>query len=83
MKKSKKAAALKYDKYNDVPIVTASGMGYVAEEIIERANKSDIPVVLNPELAESLSRLSLGEEIPEELYDVVACILAYIYNLKA
>lgn len=77
--KQKNAVALSYDQNKDaVPIVVASGTGYVAEQIIELADQADIPVYKDETAAGLLSQLELGEEIPYELYQVVAEIFSYI-----
>lgn len=80
--KRKKAAALKYDKNYDSPIVTAIGFGHVADAIIKKAGEINLPIVENSELVESLSTLELGQEIPPELYETVAKVIAFIYNLN-
>jgi FlhB HrpN YscU SpaS Family. len=61
--------------------VVAAGRGVIAEKIIEKARKAKIPVYEDERLAESLSELKLGSEIPYELYDVVAEVLAFISRL--
>ncbi|MFC4404595.1 EscU/YscU/HrcU family type III secretion system export apparatus switch protein [Gracilibacillus xinjiangensis] len=78
----KKAAALKYDPGNDqAPKVTAIGKGYVAENILEKALANNIPIQSDPTLVELLSELEINESIPEELYQVVAEVFAYIYQV--
>ncbi|GAE91646.1 flagellar biosynthesis protein FlhB [Gracilibacillus boraciitolerans JCM 21714] len=78
----KKAVALKYDMENDQsPKVSATGKGYVAEEIIDRAQQNNIPIQSDPTLVELLSQLNINENIPEELYQVVAEVFAYIYQV--
>ncbi|QGH34521.1 hypothetical protein GI584_10985 [Gracilibacillus salitolerans] len=78
----KRAAALQYDTETDVaPKVTATGKGYVAEEIVERAKQNKIPIQSDPSLVELLSELNINEQIPEELYQVVAEVFAYIYQV--
>ncbi len=73
------AVALGYDGGTmNAPQVIASGRGYVAEKIVEMAGEYSIPVKRDPVLAEALSQLDLGTEIPPELYQVVAEILAFI-----
>ena len=75
---NKKAVALKYDeRQSAAPIVVASGMGYVAEKMVEVANESGVPVYEDNSLATVLSQLNLGTEIPEELYKAVVDIYAY------
>ncbi|EDS78680.1 EscU/YscU/HrcU family type III secretion system export apparatus switch protein [Clostridium massiliodielmoense] len=77
----KKAAALKYEMNYDAPIVSAAGMGHVADKIIEEAEKSEVPVVYNKELAELLTNVDVGSYIPEELYNAVAEVIAYIMDV--
>ena len=83
MKEKKEiAAALKYDSNNDgAPVVVAKGQGEVAKRIKEIAEESDIPTYQDAKLAKQLINLSLGQEIPSELYHVVAEVLAFIINL--
>lgn len=79
--KRKRAAALKYDNVFNSPVVTAIGFGEIADRIIEEAENSNVPVMENPELAENLTMLSIGQNIPVELYEAVAEIIAFIYSL--
>lgn len=79
----KKAAAIKYDKSYGAPIVTAIGFGDVAEKIVEKASENNIPVVEDTELVNSLSTLNIGDSIPQELYEAVAEIIAFIYSLNS
>ncbi len=80
-KKRAQAAAVQYDKSEDAPRVVASGEGYIAEKIIELARQADVPVVEDAALVSALLVLELGEEIPGELYEAVARILAFVYKL--
>ncbi|MCX4192965.1 EscU/YscU/HrcU family type III secretion system export apparatus switch protein [Methylophaga sp. OBS1] len=73
-----RAIALQYDGEN-APIVTASGEGAIAEEILRIAREHNIPLREDALLAELLSDLSLGEEIPPMLYRVIAEVIAYAY----
>ncbi len=83
MKKQKKAAALSYDPERDrAPKVLAKGKGKIAEKIIEIAKEYGIPIVENENLVDSLVKLDLLDEIPQELYKAVAEILAFIYTMK-
>lgn len=73
------AAALKYDpQTSDAPIISALGVGTIAEKIIETAKEHDIPVVENEALSDVLATLSVGDAIPPKLYEAVAQILVYI-----
>lgn len=77
----KKAAALKYEGGVEAPVVTAAGMGKIAENIIEKAENSDIPIIYNKELSDLLCNVDVGDSIPSELYEVVAEVIAYITDL--
>lgn len=77
----KRAAAIKYDKGYEAPIVTAAGMGYIADKIIEKAAENSVPVVQNKELAELLTNVDIGDTIPYELYEAVAHIIAYVTDI--
>lgn len=80
--KIKKASALSYIRGEDhAPKVIASGKGEIAEKIIEKAKETKIPVYEDQHLAEALSHISLGSEIPPELYEVVAEVLTFISRL--
>lgn len=76
--KVKQAIALSYDPAEEAPKVIASGKGMLAERIIERAQESKVPVHRDDSLAETLSRLEIGEMIPPELYEVVAEVLVFV-----
>jgi flagellar biosynthesis protein len=77
--KVKTAVALSYDPNEDgAPKVIASGKGKLAEKIIEGAKDNKIPVHEDDKLAETLSKLEIGEMIPPELYEVVAEILVFV-----
>lgn len=75
------AVALSYDGVN-APVVSALGSGDVASAIVALAQKYDIPIYENPELVEMLSMLELEDEIPHELYVIIAQIIALAYNIK-
>ncbi|MBM7118204.1 EscU/YscU/HrcU family type III secretion system export apparatus switch protein [[Archangium] primigenium] len=77
------AIALKYDKEKDVaPRVVAKGLRLKAEKIREIAKQYNIPLMKNVPLANALYRVDVGQEVPEELYDAVAEILNFIYELQ-
>ena len=78
MKKPKTAVALEYDPFDEAPRMIASGKGALAERIIEKAKEADVPLHQDNELADTLSRLDIGEMIPPELYEVVAEILVFV-----
>ncbi|MFB4158684.1 EscU/YscU/HrcU family type III secretion system export apparatus switch protein [Geomicrobium sp. JSM 1781026] len=82
-KKRNFAAALRYDKdRTDAPVVKAKGYGHVADQIKKSAEKSAIPVQKDPSLAELLSHLHMNEPIPEHLYEAVAEVFAFIYQVE-
>lgn len=78
----KRAAAVSYDPESDaVPILSAFGEGYVAEKIIETAEEAGVPVVEDTDLASMLAKMSVGDEIPPSLYEVVAKVLVFVSEL--
>ena len=77
----KQAIALEYDPDEAAPRVIASGRGALAERIIERAKEADVPVHRDDKLADTLSRLDIGDMIPPELYEVVAEILIFVDSM--
>ncbi|MCD6570804.1 MAG: EscU/YscU/HrcU family type III secretion system export apparatus switch protein [Deltaproteobacteria bacterium] len=78
-----KAIALRYKRGKDTsPKVTAKGQGKLAEKILAIARTHDIPVKEDKALLDALYRLDINEEIPEELYQVVAEILAFVYRMN-
>ena len=80
-KKPKEAIALEYDPSDEAPRVIASGRGLVAEKIIEKAKEADVPIHRDDKLADTLSRLEIGDMIPPELYEVVAEILIFVDSM--
>ncbi len=76
----KRAVALQYGADDSAPVVVASGMGYLAEKIVDVAVDHGVPVYEDDSLATVLAQLNLGQEIPEELYQAIVEI--YIYFLK-
>jgi flagellar biosynthesis protein len=76
------ATALQYDPEQDhAPKVVATGQRIIAEQILAEARKHNIPIHEDPALTAALASVHLGEEIPVELYQVVAEVLAYIYRV--
>jgi len=78
------AVALKYDQQNSgAPIMLAKGTDLVAAHIRNIATGVDVPLVAVPPLARALYySTEIGEEIPSGLFQVVAQVLAYVYQLK-
>ena len=77
-KKEKTAVDLAYNPGDDAPKILATGKGYIAERIIEEAKEHDVPFYKDDKLAETLSKLEIGDAIPPELYEVVAEILVFV-----
>ncbi len=81
-RKNLQAAALKYDMGRDnAPLIVGLGKGYVAEKMLTIAEEEKIPVVEDDSLLSVLNRFSIGDEIPEEIYEVVAQVLVFISKL--
>ena len=77
------ACAIKYDeKSMDAPQLTAKGMRHTAEKIVAIAKKHNVPILRNISLARALSELQLGDAIPEGLYDAVAEVLNFVFELN-
>ena len=77
---SKKAVALQYGPGDPAPVIVASGMGYMAEKIVEVAAGNGVPIYEDNSLATVLTQLELGRPIPEELYQAIVEI--YVYFLR-
>lgn len=78
----KEAVALSYTPgESDVPKVIAKGKGKIAENILMKAEEYDVPIQEDPSLLELLGQLDINESIPEELYQAVSEVFAYIYHV--
>ena len=80
-KKRKQAIAIQYNPDEVAPKILASGTGIIADKIIEKAKSSDVPLYEDNKLANTLSKLDIGEYIPPELYSIVAEILVFVDTL--
>ncbi|MCR4693844.1 MAG: EscU/YscU/HrcU family type III secretion system export apparatus switch protein [Pseudobutyrivibrio sp.] len=80
--KNKTAVALAYEPGDGAPRILASGKGYVARQIIEEAEKNNVPFYKDDDLAQTLSKLNIGDAIPPELYEVVAEILVFVNDME-
>lgn len=78
------ACAIKYDKTEaKAPVLIAKGADHLATRIKQEARDNGIPIVENKPLARMLyTNVELDEEIPEELYNMTAEVLAYVYSLQ-
>lgn len=79
--KKAKAVALRYTpEKEDAPVLIAKGQGHLAQTIIEKATEHGIPIQEDAPLVEVLSQLDLDQQIPAELYTLVAEILTFVYE---
>ena len=74
-----RAVALRYEG-EGAPVVVASGMGYLAERMVEVATESGVPVYEDNSLATMLSQLALGQESPAALYQAIVEIYGNFLN---
>ena len=73
------ATALRFNPNEDAaPQLIAKGLGLIAENIIKKAEESNVPVYVDQRLSEQLNQLEIGDQIPYELYEVVAEVLVFI-----
>lgn len=91
--KQKSAVGLKYHQNNpdqlqsnatlsSAPTVIAKGFGDLADEIISLARENGVLVHEDPYLSDFLATLDLGQEIPDQLYHVIAELIAFSYVLQ-
>lgn len=77
------ASALKYESSKPgAPKVVAKGQQAIAEKIIELAKKNGILIKKDEDLANVLDLIEINEEIPLEVYSIVAEIFAFLYNMN-
>lgn len=92
--RQKSAVGLKYQESNHVgasteeisssgaPTIVAKGFGDLAEEIITLARQNGVLVHEDPYLSDFLATLDLGQEIPDQLYHVIAELISFSYVLQ-
>jgi flagellar biosynthesis protein len=81
-KEMKYAAAIRYRPgVDESPVILAAGRGKIAEIIIKLAEEAGIPNHVEPTLAKIFSKLEPGTPIPEETYQLVAQVLAFIWRM--
>lgn len=79
----RRAVALRFDAARDAaPVVVAAGGAHTAERIVALALEHDVPLVEDPDLAALLAACDVGVAIPEELFEVVAQVLVFLYELN-
>jgi len=82
-KSTDKAIAILYNENESTaPKVVASGQGIIAEKIITTAREAGIHIQEDGNLVELLSKVPIGDEIPTELYQTVAEVLAFVYKIN-
>ncbi len=81
-RKKRIAASLEYRVDVNAPLVTAKGEDSQADRIIALAKEAGIPIKEDPDLINILSKVELGQEIPEEIYALVAEILTFVYSVN-
>lgn len=78
----KEAIALTYKPgVLDAPTIVAKGKGKIAENILAKAKEHDVPIQEDASLVELLGQLDINQSIPEELYQAVAEVFAFIYKV--
>ena len=76
------AVAIRYDRDREnAPRVVAKGKGFVAEQLLMIARRHAVPVYQNQTVTQLLMAVELDREIPPELYQAVANVLAYVYRM--
>ena len=78
--RAKKAVALQYGPGDSAPVIVASGMGYMAEKIVETAADCGVPIYEDNSLSTILTQLQLGQEVPESLYQAIVEIYVYFLH---
>jgi flagellar biosynthesis protein len=79
----RRAVALRYDPAQEnAPVLIAKGKGYLADKIIELAREHGIHVQSDPALVELLMEVDLSEQVPPQLYKVVAKVLTTVYRVN-
>ncbi len=82
-KPANRAIAILYNENESgAPKVVASGKGIIAEKIIATAREAGVHIQEDANLVELLSKVPIGEEIPTELYQTVAEVLAFVYQMN-
>lgn len=79
--KVKTAVALSYEPGDLAPKILDTGKGELAERIIKKGEEGNVPFYKDNKLADTLSKLEIGDTIPPELYDVVAEILVFVDDM--
>lgn len=75
------AVALRY-RPQELPRVVAKGKGYIAQQIIQTAESSGVPLHHDPELTQALSALEIQQTIPKALFSAIAQVLVFAFEVK-
>lgn len=79
----RRAVAMRYDAASGAaPKIVAGGLDHAADRIREVAAEHGVPLVEDPDLVALLAACDLGEQIPEDLFEVVATLLGFLYELN-
>jgi flagellar biosynthesis protein len=78
----KKAVALKYPEGAPAPFITATARGVLAEKLLGIAKENSIPIAENYSMADILSVEEIGSFVPEETWDVLAGIFAFVLKTE-
>jgi len=78
----KTAVAVTYLKDLPAPFIVAKGRRELAERLLEIAENCGVEIVTEPELSETLYQLDVGSFIPEQLYEIIARILAQVLKIR-
>lgn len=77
-----KAVAIRYDDTLPAPFIAAKGKGELANRMMQIAREHGVEVVKADELAETLFDIDIGTFIPEEMYEIIATLLAYVFDIR-
>lgn len=78
LKNEKSAVALKYPENADAPFITAKSRGALAKKMLEIAKENAVPIIKNEIAAEILTAEEIGSSIPEETWEIIAKIFAFL-----
>ncbi|MBI1317636.1 MAG: hypothetical protein GC168_01640 [Candidatus Hydrogenedens sp.] len=79
----RRAVALRYDASQDqAPRMVAKGRGHLADKIVALAQEHGIHVYHDPDLVALLAKLEVDTEVPADLYQAIAEVLAFVYRLN-
>ena len=77
-----KAVAIKYKKELPAPFIIGKGKKELAKKIVQIAKNNNVKIMQMEELTESLFYLEIGDWIPEELFEIIAELLVFVYKVK-